>query len=458
MAARDSIFEKTTPVPATAEELFRWHLRPGAFARLVPTWRSVEVVGPGEVSEGSRVELRLAIGPFRVRWLAEHRRVEPGRGFEDVQVEGPFSLWEHRHEFLDEGGAALLRDRIRYRLPAGPLGALLGGGRVRRDLERTFGYRHRTTRDDLELHRRYAGRPRLAVAISGAGGLVGSALSAMLTTGGHRVLRLVRGGDGAPDEAAWDPGRGLLEPQKLEGIDAVVHLAGENIAGGRWTAARRERIRRSRVEGTRALVASLAGLDRPPGVFLCASAIGFYGHRPEETLDETGAPGDGFLAEVCRAWEEEARRAEGFGARVAAARLGVVTSPAGGFLSKLLPAFLFGAGGVVGDGRQVVSWVSIDDVAAAFLHLLMTPELEGPVNVTAPEPLTNRELTRVLGRVLRRPTVAPLPAFVARGLFGRMADETLLASSRVVPAKLEASGFVFRHRGFEEAVRHLLGR
>ena len=447
---------------ASPAELFAWHSRPGAFTRLMPPWQSISLPeGEPEVRDGSQVQIRMRRGPLSLSWLAEHRNVIDGRSFEDFQVRGPFANWEHRHEFLPMGGGgSLLRDRIRYRLPGGgPAEALLGPS-VRKDLERAFDYRHRTTVEDLRLHQNYAGRPRLSVAISGATGMIGESLAALLTTGGHRVLRLVRRetSPGEADSVLWDPERGVVDPSRLEGIDAVVHLAGENIASGRWTRSKRARIRDSRVDGTRKLIESLRGLDRPPKAFLCASAIGYYGDRGEAAVDESAPRGEGFLAEVGADWESAADRAAELGARVAKLRIGVVASPRGGFLRHMLPPFRAGLGGVVGSGRQYLSWISLDDTISAALHVLMNDSLEGPVNLCAPHPVTNRELTRSLGRLLLRPTIAPMPAPAARLAFGRMADETLLSSTRAIPTRLLETGFRFRHPRLDGALEHLLGR
>ena len=453
-----------TPLPAASPaELYDWHARPGAFNRLAPPWQRFEVVGGSpELAEGSRVILRLAKGPLRVRWVAEHQRVRPGAGFRDVQIAGPFALWQHDHLFEPlAGGGALLHDRIRFRPPGGRLGRLLMEASLRRDLRRTFRFRHATTAADLELHARYRDRPRLRVAISGAGGLVGRALTSLLTSG-HEVVRLVRPStngedDHTPGTAGWEPARGLLRPAALEPVDAVVHLAGESLAAGRWTARRRRRIRASRVDGTRSLIASLGRMQRPPRVLVSASAVGFYGDRGDLALDESEPAGRGFLAELCADAEEAALAAAGLGTRVAVARLGVVLSPAGGLLARLLPIFRLGLGGRLGDGRQRVSWISIDDAAAAILHLLMRAELAGPVNLTAPAAPSNRELTAVLATVLRRPAALPLPTRAVRLLWGRAADETMLSGVRARPARLEEDGFRFRHPELEAALRHLLG-
>ena len=311
----------------------------------------------------------------------------------------------------------------------------------------------------------------MRILISGSTGLVGSALAPALSAAGHAVIRLVRqgpaagggrraggGAAGGGTAVRWDPAAGGIDAAALEGLDAVVHLAGENIAAGRWTAAKKTRIRSSRVDGTSLLSRTLAGLSRPPRVFACASAIGYYGSRGDEALTEASASGNDFLSGLCRDWEAAAEPAARKGIRVANLRFGVILSPAGGALAKMLPPFRLGAGGILGDGRQYVSWVAIDDAVGAIQHVLQDQGLRGPVNVVAPRPVTNREFTRTLGHVLGRPTIVPMPAFAARLVFGEMADALLLASQRVEPKRLAASGYRFRHPEIEKALRHLLGR
>ena len=301
----------------------------------------------------------------------------------------------------------------------------------------------------------------MKVAVTGATGLIGSALVPFLSSGGHEAVPLRRGtgrSGGDSDPASWNPETGAVSAAALDGLDAVVHLAGENIAGGRWTAARKARIRDSRVAGTRRLAEALAASPRPPRTLVAASAIGFYGDRGDEELDESSPPGDGFLPAVGQAWEAAAAPAREAGIRVVHLRIGIVLSPAGGALGQMLFPFRMGVGGVIGSGRQYMSWVALDDVLGGILHALRTDDLAGAVNMVAPSPATNAEFTKALGRVLRRPTIFPLPAFGARLVFGEMADALLLASTRVVPARLQASGFDFACPGLEDALRHLLGR
>jgi len=254
----------------------------------------------------------------------------------------------------------------------------------------------------------------------------------------------------------WDPERGEIDAAALEGLDAVVHLAGENIASGRWTAEKRRRIRESRVAGTKLLVRALAGLDRPPAVLVCASAVGFYGDCGARIVDETAPCGAGFLAGLCRDWEEAASAASEAGIRVVRLRIGLVLSAAGGALKKMLPLFRLGLGGRIGHGRQSMSWIALDDLVSLILHCIDEESLAGPVNAVAPGAVTNREFTAALARVLRRPALLPAPAFLLRLALGGMAEELLLSSTRAVPAKALASGFTFRHPAVEEALRAVL--
>ncbi|HKB06962.1 MAG TPA: TIGR01777 family oxidoreductase [Candidatus Polarisedimenticolia bacterium] len=299
----------------------------------------------------------------------------------------------------------------------------------------------------------------MRILVSGSTGLVGSALVPRLAAGGHTVVRLVRA-KAIPGEngIAWNPATGILEAPALEGFDAVIHLAGESIASGRWTHAKKARIRDSRVVGTALLADRIAGLSRPPGVLLCASAIGFYGHRGDETLREDSAPGKDFLGRVCRDWEAAAEPAARKGVRVVRLRFGVILSPLGGALAKMLTPFRLGLGGPIGDGRQYMSWIAIDDAVDSLLHALTAKLSPGPVNIVSPNPATNAEFTQTLGRVLGRPAFMPMPAFAARLAFGEMADALLLSSQRVAPDRLVASGYAFRYPALEPALRHLLGR
>ena len=295
---------------------------------------------------------------------------------------------------------------------------------------------------------------QMRVAITGSSGLVGSALATRLEQEGHAVLRFVRGAAG-PGEAHWDPARGEIDAEALRGVDAVVNLAGEDI-GQRWTPAVKARIRDSRVEGTRLLAGALASLPDAPDVLVNASAMGYYGDRGGEWLPETSAAGSDFLDGVVGEWEAATAPPDAAGIRVALTRFGLVLSPHGGVLARMLPPFRLGAGGRLGSGKQWMSWISIDDLLDVLLFVLATPELSGPINVASPHPVTNEEFTHTLGRVLGRPTFFAVPRAVLELAYGEMADGALLASQRLAPERLHHAGFRFRHPRLEEALRAVL--
>lgn len=449
----NAVFKKESRVAVPAGRVFAWHARPGAFERLTPPWERVRLLSHEGIRDGDRAVLELRRGPFRRRWVAVHEGYEEGRQFADRQESGPFAHWHHVHRFEPDGeDACTVVDEIEYRLPAGPLGAALGGPLARRTLERMLDFRHRRLADDLARHEA-AGLAPLRVAITGASGLIGSALAAFLSTGSHEVVRLVRRPAG-PGEVRWDPASGEIDAAGLEGVDAVVHLAAATISK-RWTRERKREIMESRSVGTELLASALARLERPPRVLVCASGIGYYGSRGDELLTEASTSGDDFVAGVCRAWEGAAEPAAAAGIRVVNLRMGVVLSAV---LPRLLPPFKAGLGGRLGSGRQWWSWLALDDAVGAFHHAIATESLAGPVNVCAPGLVTNAQFTRALGRVLRRPAVLPVPAPALRVAFGELADGLLLASQRALPARLEESGFRFVQPELEGALRRELGR
>ena len=296
----------------------------------------------------------------------------------------------------------------------------------------------------------------MKILVSGSHGLVGKALTTSLANAGHEIVSLVR--QSANDsEIEWHPNQGKINGQQLEGLDVVVHLAGESIASGRWTEGKKKKIRESRVKGTELLSSALALLSQPPSRFISASAIGFYGNRGDELLTEKSAPGNGFLPEVCIAWERATGQAEAKGIRTIHTRFGIILDEKGGALERMLTPFRMGVGGKVGNGKQWMSWIALEDVISALRFLIDEPGSEGPLNLTAPDPVTNADFTEALGNVLSRPTLFSVPAFAARLAFGEMADELLLSSAKVEPRRLKENGYEFKHPELSSALKAILG-
>ncbi len=448
-------FLRTSALPFSARELFNWHARPGAFERLVPPWDDIEVVhSDNSIEDGARLVMKIHKGPASVTWEASHHDFIDGRQFVDTQVRGPFSKWVHTHRFEETDGGSVLIDDVEYELPLHPVSGI-AAAQTKAVLDRMFDFRHRRTLDDLTRHAPYLDQTPMKIAITGASGLIGTALTAFLTTGGHEVHALVRS-QPKPGEIQWDIKNQTIDAAGLEGMDAVIHLAGESITG-RWTDEKKQRIRDSRTLGTELLAKTLAGLKKPPKVFVSTSATGFYGDRGETQLDETSKAGDGFLADVCKAWENAAQPAKDAGIRVVHPRIGIVLSPKGGALKELLTPFKLGVGGVVGSGEQYMSWITLDDIVGAFLHVLKNDDLSGPVNFTAPNPAQNREFTKTLGQVLSRPTFIPLPAAAVKLGMGEMGKALLLDGQRVMPKQLQSSGFKFLHPTLKAALQAELG-
>lgn len=455
-------FEKVSAIACSPRELFDWHARKGAFARLVPPWEDIQVVhSDHSIAQGATLVMRLNKGPAHITWKALHTICEPpgpdGRGkFVDLQESGPFKFWEHTHHVSPgtDPNSAVLTDAIVYELPLNAHRSAFVATFSDAELSRMFDFRHRRTQNDLRRHRTYSDLP-MRIAISGASGLIGTALTALLTTGGHEVISLSR--SRKPNTAYWNPETDEIDAEALEGLDAVIHLAGESISG-RWTETKKRQIMESRVKGTGLLARTLASLKTPPKVFVSASAVGFYGNRKDLPTTELTEPGDGFLAEVCQAWEAAAAPAQDAGIRTVHPRIGVVIAAQGGALKPLVPVFQMGLGGPVGNGKQYMSWIALDDVIAALLHIVKTPDLSGPVNLTAPSPVTNAEFSKVLGKVLHRPSFLPLPSFAVKTAMGEMGEQLLLNGARVTPDKLLRSGFEFHFPTLEEALRFELGR
>ncbi len=435
------------------DNVWDWHARPGAMRRLVPPWQPMTVLHEAESLADGVAELAL---PGGLRWIARHDPAEyvpRSRFVDELSSRGPASWparlvgrWRHTHSFADLGGQTRVRDHVDTVVPEAMLRS-------------TFNYRHRQLADDLAAHRQAAeaGLTPRVVALTGSSGLVGSALSAFLSTGGHRVIRLVRSDPRGQDERLWNPHDPA--PELLDGVDAVVHLAGESIAG-RFSESHREAIRDSRVEPTRRLASVAAKTPNGPRVFVSASAVGIYGYdRGDTPLTEDSSHGTGFLADVVTDWEVATAPAVEAGLRVVLVRTGIVQAAAGGTLRMLRPLFAAGLGGRVASGRQWLAWVGLDDLLDVYYRALYDERLTGPVNAVGPEPVRNCDYTARLARLLQRPAVLPVPALGPRILLGEQGSRELVeASQRVFPAKLTRLGHRFRQPDLGDALAHQLGR
>ena len=435
-------------IDAGPDEVFSWHTRPGAVTRLLPPWQPVRVLHEAGSLRDGRATLTL---PGGLRWVATHQpdAYDPPNSFADSLTSLPLP-WRHTHQFSPSGNAAtLMTDVIETPLPARALRSMLV-------------YRHRQLAADLAAlaRARDISQDTLTVAVTGSSGLIGTALTALLTTSGHRVIPLVRG---LPrhGERYWRPEDPAAE--LLDGVDAVIHLAGASI-GGRFTPVRKNEIRASRILPTRLLaeLAAASAASRPGGLraFVTASAIGIYGpDRGEEVLTETSPRGEGFLADVVADWEDAAAPAAAAGIRTVQVRTGIVQTPRGGMLRLLSPLFEAGLGGRLGTGKQWLAWIALDDLLDIYLRAVLDPGLSGPVNAVAPEPVRNTDYTRALAGVLRRPAVLPVPGFGPRLLLGdEGAREIAQASQYVRPERLIDAGHRFRRPELTGALRHLFGR
>jgi uncharacterized protein len=461
-------FTLRSPMPVSADELYAWHSRPLAFQRIQPPWEDARIVKQEGTFgiDGFRLMMKTkTVGPLRGTWVADAFDFQPGRRFQDRCLEGPFAYWNHTHLMIPNGeSGSFLEDHIEYRPPLGMAGRLFSSGMVKRRLAAVFGYRHAVTASDLRRHLQFQERPRMTIALTGSRGLIGADLVPFLTTGGHRVVRLLTGNANPPYDdgtkwVSWKPDA-PIPPETFDGVDAVIHLAGDSVAKGRWSEEKKRKILESRTVPTRHIAEAIAAVpaERRPKVFVCASAVGFYGSRGEEELTEDSPTGTGFLSEVVRQWEGASEPARNAGVRTVNLRIGVVLSSSGGALGEMLLPFKMGTGAVLGSGRQWLPWITVNDIIGAIHHCLMTDDLSGPVNLVGPNPITNRDFTKTLGRALSRPAFFWLPQTALRVLFGEIADEALLASIKARPARLAASGFRFDHTQLESALRFLLGR
>jgi uncharacterized protein (TIGR01777 family) len=455
----ENLFEYYSNYPCTARQLYDWHSRFGALERLLPPWEKTTIVSrQGGIDPGGRVVLKMRTGLIPFHYHAHHVENIPGKMFRDIQEKGPFSSWSHSHFFTDTVTGCKLYDKVEYSLPFGNYLPNFLQNYVHRSLQQVFHHRENIISEDIKVHLRCSSKP-FRILISGASGVLGRELIPFLTTGGHQVWTLVRRTpDSSKNEIFWDPENNILDRSQIPEIDAVIHLAGEYIGLYRWSKEKKQRVIDSRVDGTTLISRLISSLEVKPKVFLCASAVGYYGNTGHRGLKECHPQGNDFISEVCGRWEAAAQAAVDAKIRTVFLRLGVGLTPRGGALERILETSPLGFMRRLGSGNQYLSWISTDDMISAMLHCLACTSLSGPVNIAAPEPVTNREFMSTLARVARRPLLAPIPASLLKIVYGQMASEIILSGCHVSTRKLEESGFQFRHPNLELALKKLLGK
>ncbi len=457
----NNIFIKKIRIRTSVEKLFTWHEGKGAVLRLTPPWIPLKIIArSGEgIQEGAKIRFKIKFFKIPMVWESEHINYQKNKFFKDMQTKGPFPLWVHSHMFRQDGTHhSIMEDKIEFKLPFQTLTRPFYKF-VIKEFERMFAYRHRILKYDLENNANRNGEKK-RILISGSGGTIGSALIPFLQTLGHDIIRLVRKkGKLVNDELFWDPYRGILDLEKAGKLDAVINLNGVNITDKRWTEKQKQSIFDSRVISTRLLAQKTACLDHVPDVFLSASAIGFYGEGGDTILTENNHAGDYFISKVCRQWENASIEAfKKTNIRCVQLRTGVALTPAGGALAKMMLLFRLGLGAQFSHGRQYMSWISIEDVLAGILYILNHDKITGPVNLTSPCPVTNKEFSKTLATVFSKKILFAVPEFAAKVLWGKMGKETFLASVRVMPEKLLNNGFNFQHKNLLPALIDLLGR
>ncbi|MCH1540372.1 MAG: TIGR01777 family oxidoreductase [Candidatus Poseidonia sp.] len=458
-------YQHTATFDAPVEEVWAWYDSPGAFRRVMPEWEGITPLQAGALVNEARTKFKVSLGPMKRLWVARHYNVIHGEVFHDVMEKGPFGAWDHEHRFVPTGeNTSEIHDIIDWKLPLHPLTFWTAPFTVKGRMKQMFAYRSTRVQSDLARIREFSHLPRHRILISGSTGLIGMQLCAFLSAAGHDVTRLVRPSTTLPSDAVkentvvWNDQTGEVISGSLDGFDTVIHLAGAGIGDRRWNAKRKELISKSRSIPTRNLAEHLARCENPPATFISGSATGFYGNRFNETLDESSEAGKNYLATICQEWESAAQPAADAGIRTVWIRTGLVVTPMGGALKKLLLPSQLGGGGPVAGGRQYYSWISLDDQIYAIHHLMMTQSCSGPFNLTAPTPVTQKIFAKTLGRVLRRPAFMPLPGFVLKIMFGEMGKALVIDGQRVLPKRLEEIGYRFEHQDLESCLRQCLGK
>ena len=462
---RMPIYEHTATFPYSKDIVWNWHARPGAVRRIMPDWEGIRPVEVGGIKDGAVTSFRMSIGILPQRWVAKHHSYIEGEQFCDDMIKGPFGRWNHVHKFIEMGQTEMqIQDRIDWKLPFHFFTRIGAPIMVMPRVRQMFKHRTRRILADLKRQQMFKDAPRKRVLISGSTGLIGTQLGAFLETDGHDVHRLIRpstrlhADQDSTKVVKWDDKSGKIIEGSLENFDVIIHLAGAGIGDKRWSKKRKKLIAESREIPTKNLANALANLASPPSLFMCASAVGYYDNRGDEELDENSSTGNGFLAEICRKWEDAAQPAINAGIRTIHMRTGIVTTAAGGMLQQILLPAKLGAMGPIGGGRQWQSWISLDDQIYAMHYLMNHETASGVFNLTAPNPVTQKQFAKVLGKVLRRPAFAPAPGFVMKILFGEMGKSLILDGQKVRPKRLQDLGYTFEHETLEPALRDALGR
>jgi hypothetical protein len=454
------LYEHETIVDSDIESTFDWFERKGAFRRLMPPWEVAEEVRADPTLEDGAIRaFRFPLGPIKMTWVAKHTGYNPPAKFEDTMEKGPFKSWHHVHTFSSTENGCIVKDEVNYKLPMGFLGNLVAGRSVRKRIKDMFYAREIRLIRDMKRHSDFAHLPRKRILIAGSSGLIGRQLVAFLDTGGHDVWRLVRRTPKEGEkELQWKPSENQIDSKDIEDFDIIIHLGGAGIGDKRWSKKRMNLIRESRVNSTNLLASTISKLKSKPESLIVASAMGWYGDRGEEELTEDSQIGQGYLPEVCDAWEKAAQPAKDAGIRTIHARTGIVLDATGGALAKMLLPAKIGAGGPIGRGKQWYSWISMDDQIYSMHHLMMSEECEGVYNVASPEPVRQKRFAKMLGKVLRRPAFAPTPPFGIWLLFGKMGVALTTESTKIIPKRLVESGYKFEHEELESALRDSLGK